>query len=389
MTTDAQLEDTDIVVIGAGIYGCATAYFLSQFGKEVVVVDSADVGGAASGANAGNLHLQLSPFSHADKSLEWVAQFAKMLPFFLEAHALWRRLGDELDCDIELRRTGGIMVGETEHQIHLLRDKVELERSQGLQVEMLEGNELRARAPYLSEHIQAASYCPDEGMANALTAVVGLADGARNAGTRFLLQTRVERLESEAGRWRVWTSRGPIKCRKLVIATGSCSGEVGAMAGVHVPIVNRVIQIVATEACEAFIEHLVYHSEVRLTLKQAANGNIIIGGGWSATRDAVFGFPAVLNESLRGNLSVARAVVPRLAEACVIRSWAGPNVYTPDGYPILGPVPGREGLSLAVCNTYGFTLGPLCGLLVAETAVGRPVSADMSPFSIGRFPVAP
>jgi glycine/D-amino acid oxidase-like deaminating enzyme len=171
----------------------------------------------------------------------------------------------------------------------------------------------------------------------------------------------------------------------VVIAAGSSAGEIAAMAGVRLPLAHRVIQMVATEACEPFIEHLLYHVESRLTLKQVANGNVLIGGGWTASRDPVFGRPAVLCESLRGSLSVARTVVPRLAGISVIRSWAGPNIYTPDGRPILGAIPGCPGWFAAVCNTYGFTLGPLCGLLVAELIAGRPASFDLSSFALSRF----
>jgi glycine/D-amino acid oxidase-like deaminating enzyme len=83
-----------------------------------------------------------------------------------------------------------------------------------------------------------------------------------------------------------------------------------------------------------------------------------------------------------------RSIVPRLAEISVIRSGTGPNIYTLDGLPILGAVPGYPGLFAAVCNTYGFTLGPLSGLLVAELIAERPVSFDLSSFSLSRFATA-
>ena len=388
MRADSVFAEADVLVIGAGVYGCATAYFLSRFGVNVMVVDADDIGSGASGANAGNLHLQLSPFSHADKSPDWVAEFARTLPFYVNALALWKRLDDELECDIELRCPGGIMVAETDRQIQVLDEKVALERSHGLPVEMIGASELRRLAPYIADHVLGASYCPDEGMANALLAVVGLADGARKSGARFVLNARVVRVEQHAGGWRIDTSRGRIRCRRVVIAAGSSAGEIAAMAGVQLPLTHRIIQMVATEACEPFIEHLLYHAESRLTLKQVANGNVLIGGGWTASRDPVFGRPSVLYESLRGSLAVARTVVPRLAEASVIRSWAGPNIYTPDGRPILGAVPGYPGLFTAVCNTYGFTLGPLCGLLVAELVAERQVSFDLSSFSLSRYAIS-
>jgi glycine/D-amino acid oxidase-like deaminating enzyme len=382
------VSDTDVIVIGAGIYGCSTAYFLARLGVPVLVVDAGDVGAGASGANAGNLHLQLSPFTHATESAAWVAEFARTLPFFLEAHVLWKRLARELDRDIELRCPGGIMVAETDRQMHILDEKVALERSHGLSVEMFGAAELRRRAPYLAGHLLGASYCADEGMANALTAVTALADGARKAGARFMLHARVERIEQSAEGWRVETSAGSVRCERVVIAAGSSSAEIAATAGVHLPLTHRIIQMIATEACTPFVEHLVYHAEERLTLKQVANGNVLIGGGWEASRDPVFDRPAVRVESLRGSLALAQRIVPALGEVSVIRTWAGPNIYTVDGRPILGAVPERPGLFTAVCNTYGFTLGPQCGWLVAAAIAGRATAretSDLEAMSPARF----
>src|SRR6266566_7243858 len=186
MRADSVFAETDVLVIGAGIYGCATASFLSRFGMNVMVVDADDIGAGASGANAGNLHLQLSPFSHTDKSPEWIAEFARTLPFFVDALALWERLDGELECDIELRCPGGIMVAETDQQMQILHDKVALEWSHGLPIELIGGSGLRQLDPYIADHVLGASYCPQEGMANALLAVTGLADGARKSGAQFL-----------------------------------------------------------------------------------------------------------------------------------------------------------------------------------------------------------
>jgi glycine/D-amino acid oxidase-like deaminating enzyme len=372
------VRETDVVVLGAGIYGCSTAYFLARAGVRVLVIDADDIGAGASGANAGNLHLQLSPFSHATKDEAWVAEFAQTLPFFIEALTLWKRLASELPGDIELRCPGGIMMAETERQMRLLHEKVELERSHGLNVRMIDHGELQSRAPYVADHVLAASLCPDEGMANALAAVTAFADGARNAGADFMLNARVERIEQSGSGWRVDTIAGPVRCDRLVIAAGSASGAIVATAGVALPLEQRVIQMIVTEPCAPFVEHLVYHAEERLTLKQVANGNVLIGGGWQAARDSVFARPAVLQESLRGSLALAKRIVPTLGEVSVIRTWGGANVYTPDGRPILGAIPGRPGLFAAICNTYGFTLGPQCGRLVAAAMTGSANARELS-----------
>jgi len=382
------VHDTDVVVLGAGIYGCSTAYFLARAGVPVVVIDADDIGAGASGANAGNLHLQLSPFSHAAKDDAWVAEFARTLPFFIESLASWQRLARELPGDIELRCPGGLMVAETDGQMQVLHQKVELERSHGLNVSMIDSGELRRRAPYLAPHLLGASFCPDEGMANALTAVAALADGARNAGARFMLNARVERIEPTASGWRVDTIAGSVRCDRVVIAAGWSSDAIAATGGLTLPLTHRVIQMIATEPCAPLVEHLVYHVVERLTLKQVANGNVLIGGGWEAARDGVFAGPAVRYDSVRGSLALTRRIVPPLGELAVIRTWAGPNVYTPDGRPILGAVAGRPGLFAAVCNTYGFTLGPQCGWLVAAAMTGRASAHELSQIesmSLARF----
>ena len=122
------MRDYDVVVLGAGIYGCSTAYFLARAGVRVLVVDAEDIGAGGSGANSGNIHLQLSPFSHAAKDDTWVAEFARTLPFFMDALDLWKRLARELPGNIELRCPGGIMLAETDRQMQLLHENPALTR---------------------------------------------------------------------------------------------------------------------------------------------------------------------------------------------------------------------------------------------------------------------
>src|SRR5262249_28087775 len=153
----------------------------------------------------------------------WIADFARTLPFFAEAMALWRTLPEALGVDLELRCPGGIMVAETERQLATLEAKVALERANGLRIEMVAPPALRELAPYLPERILGASYCPDEGMANALLAVTALAAAARAAGARFVTNARVGAMTAHASGWCVATGRGAIESRRVVIAAGSAS----------------------------------------------------------------------------------------------------------------------------------------------------------------------
>jgi glycine/D-amino acid oxidase-like deaminating enzyme len=113
------------------------------------------------------------------------------------------------------------------------------------------------------------------------------------------------RAASEGRGWAAHTAKGTIRTNNVVIAAGYRSDAVAQTVGVPFSLSHRPIYVAATEPCSPFIEHLLYHTELRLTLKQAANGNVIIGGGWPATADPVYGRPAVLHDSLRRSLWVA------------------------------------------------------------------------------------
>jgi len=377
--------ETDVLVIGAGLLGCATAYYLARFGCETLVIDRFQIGAGASGATSGNLHLQLSPATHEDSSPGWMNTFAKQIPFFAQAIGFWKEVANDLSLDIELRFPGGLMVAKTKEQMKTLAEKVALERAHGLNVELLGRAELRSLAPYIADSILGASWCPEEGMANSLRAVIAFAEAGRAAGVRFSLHTEALALSREADRWIIATQHGRIRCRRVVIAGGYNSDLLGRMLGISVPITSRPIHVSVTEPVEHFVDHLIYHTVQRMTLKQVENGNIILGGGWPAATDPSLSHSVVLRESVVRSVWVAQDVVPALGRLQLIRTWAGRNVYTPDGWPILGPVPGEAELYLAVCNTYGFTQGPICGLLAAESAVGRKSSVDIRPFLIERF----
>lgn len=377
--------ETDVLIVGGGIYGAATAYQLARFGVETILVDRADPGAEASGGNAGSLHLQLSPSFYAGKGDDWLRDFAGMLPFFAAAVGRWKELAGELPRDIELSVNGGLMVAETEPQMRVLRDKVAMERGHGLDIHMLSMSDVRGVAPYLGDAVIGAAYCPGEGKANPLNAVAGLLEGARSAGASVLARTEVLGFEAAPGGWTAGTNRGVINCRRIVIAAGLWSDGLAATVGVTLPISHRPIHVNVTETCGPFAGHLIQHAELRLTLKQAAAGNVIVGGGWPAGIDPDFARPAVLRESVQNSLWLAQHIVPKVGGLGLLRCWASRNLYIPDGKPVLGELPGAAGLYFAVCNSFGFTLGPLSGLLVAEAIAGRRPGHDLAPFSAARF----
>jgi glycine/D-amino acid oxidase-like deaminating enzyme len=383
--TEPPLDVTEasVVVVGAGIVGLSTALFLARGGCDVVVVDRGYANARASGGNAGSLHAQLLSFDHGAKAEGGGSPAARTLPLQRDSIALWQKLEQETGSDFEIKITGGLMVAETPQDLSFLAEKTRVERQFGIDCDVIGPSDLRALEPALDDGFIGAAYCPQEGKINPLVATQAILDAALASGARILPRTNVTAILREDGAYRVLTSRGAIRAGRIVNAAGAFASEIGLMLGQEVPVFGAPLQMIATEAAEPTIGCLVAHADRHLTLKQAANGNFLIGGGWTAGLDPVHRHPRPLRTSLEGNLWVAQRVVPALRKLHVLRSWAAMNINI-DGAPLLGEDPAMPGFFHAVTSN-GYTLGPLVGRITADLVLGGATDRDVQPFSITRF----
>jgi glycine/D-amino acid oxidase-like deaminating enzyme len=379
-----MIADTDVLVVGGGVMGCALAYYLAREGVEVTVIDRHDLNTQASGTNAGSLHVQILSHWARVEDAATIAATQRPLPLYVEAVEVWRALSRELDCDIEFSAKGGFMVAETAEEMRLLERKSLRERECGVDSRVVSGGELRAFAPYFSDAVIGASFCPYEGKVNPILATPALARGAERAGARFLRHTELRALARSRAEFEAATSRGTIRARRVVIAAGAWAGEIAAMIGLELPMSRRALHMNVTEPTAPLVPHLVQHMGQRLTLKQASNGAMIVGGGWPAGADLSATNPEVLRTSIEGNLWIAARLVPALAELRLVRTWTGIINVMIDGSPVLGPVPAVPGLFVAMASV-GYTSGPICARLVAAAIRGEDPPMDIAPFSITRL----
>jgi glycine/D-amino acid oxidase-like deaminating enzyme len=378
------ITEVSTLIIGAGIAGLSTALFLAREGEEVAVCERSFPNSSASGGNAGSLHAQLLSFDHGARAEGGGSAAAQTLPLQRDSIRLWADLQKELERDFEMKVTGGVMVAETEDHMSFLAAKVAVERAAGIDCRLIDRGELRHLEPALSPDFVGAAYCPQEGKINPLVATQYVMEAARNRGAQLFERCEVLSIDPSRGAgFVVTTSRGVIRARRLVNAAGAFASRIGKMLGLDVPVFGAPLQMVVTEAAAPLITCLVAHADRHLTLKQASNGNFIIGGGWTAGLDPVHQHPRPLFSSLEGNLWVAQHVVPALRRLNVIRSWAAMNINI-DGAPILGEHPSQPGFFNAVTSN-GYTLGPLVGQLTAQLLLGRETGRALEPFSISRF----
>ncbi len=368
---------SDLLVIGAGVTGTCAAIRAAEAGARVVVVDSGQ--NAGSDANAGSLHVQLQSrfirlFPDQAPNVE------ASLPLYLEAVREWDRL-DNAHGPFELVRKGGLMLAEGDDQLRFLEQKARREARFGLDVEILDRPALDRIAPWLGPQIVGAELCRDEGKLNPLVANARLRAHATALGVTFVTD-RIVALEPGPPACAIGTNR--YVAERIVVAAAWGAGDVLAALGLTLPSRAEALHMNITEPGAAVINHLIQHAERSITLKQFGSGQIVIGGGWPAQSRGPGAVPSVLADSMLGNVALAARLVPAIAGLRVLRTWAGINT-TVDGKTVLGPVPGAPGIIVAVPGDAGYTLGPLCGRVGAELALGLPLSTDPTPYSPARF----
>jgi sarcosine oxidase, subunit beta len=380
-----------VVVVGAGIVGCSTAYYLGLAGVAAVVIDAGGVGGQASTQTAGNLHFQLS-YRAMKGTREEFLHHTRVLPWNLDADARWHELSAASGGRIAFQQQGGVVVAESEADAHALREKARAEQAAGFATEYLDRDALAAQVPEVSAVAVGASWHAREGFVNARTAVYELARLASGGGARFRLGVAVRSIARIRGGWRLSLSDGDsMDTEEVVIAAGAWTARVAALAGAAVPVVSSALTMsVTAQAPRPLMSRLVMHASRPLSIKQFSSGNVMIGGGRPARLLNLDDDVSLLRMapdfgSVLAGIEDAGRVIPATVGLPVIRSWQGLLATPVDELPIVGRLPSAPGITVSVGGHTGYTLGPTGGRVAADVVLGVDSAFDVAEFGPARF----
>jgi len=362
----------DVVVIGGGVIGTATAFYLANAGRRVTLVERRGLAQEASGANVG-LVTVFTIFELAPGPFFGLSRFSA---------DSYLSLREQTGLDIEYQRCGGLVVAETEKELEVARRAYEGYAAHDVPVEWLDPKGVRACEPALvSDRILGGVFCPLQGFVNPMLATQALGLGARRHGATLLFGTSVHGIACDQGRVQmVQTSAGDIACEFVVNAAGAWSPEIGAMAGVKIPVFPARGQILLTEPVPRFMRSVVLGTEISAT--QTRRGNVLIG----STAESVGFDKRVTVETISHFARTILQYYPRLRNLQVIRTWAGLRPFTSDNYPIIQLMEEPKGFCLATGHgKRGMIQGPATGQLMAELITGKQPYMPLDPFSLRRF----
>jgi len=342
----------DIAIIGGGIMGCSTALTVAAGGQRAIVLDQGDLGQGASGVNAGTLSLQIKR--------------VKLMPYALKGHEIWERMG----AAVGFARTGGYTLAFNAREAELLHDRQTLKAQAGAPIEFVSNNRLRAAEPALTQSVVAASFCAQDGFANAALTGQYFRARLRQAGVAFREGAAVTGID-KTGVFTLATPHGCVRAHRILLAAGAWLKPLAAMLDVDLPVTARVNTVSVTDRLPPLMGSVIGHATGLLTMKQKANGTVLIGGGWQGRGTPQDGRGAVDATTLRPNLALAHYAVPALGDARVLRSWTGFEAHVPDFYPLAGPLPGVEGAFVLGCVRGGYTIGPYIGALMGASVLGQ------------------
>ena len=367
----------DVVIIGGGVHGLATAHYLAANHDitNVAVLDKGYIGGGGSGRNTAILRSNyLTP--------EGIAFYDRSL-------TLYRHLAADLNFNVMFSQRGHMTLAHNDSSLRTMRWRAEVNKLCGVDSDVIDPNEIAKLVPRMDVSSEArypilgALWHPPGGIIRHDAVVWGYARGADRRGVHIHQNTEVVGVDAIDDRVTgVRTSRGPVSASVVVNCTAGWSSLVSDMAGVEMPVQTFPLQAAVTEPVQPFLDPVVVSGTLHVYVSQTDRGELVFGASVDPFPSYSTGGSLEFIEGLAGHVL---QLMPSLHRLRLLRQWAGLCDMTPDYSPIMGLTP-VDGFYVDVgWGTYGFKAGPVSGeQMAACIATGRTPEL-IAPFSLSRF----
>jgi len=367
----------DVVIIGGGSHGLATAYYLSKNHgiRDVAVLEQSYIGSGAAGRNTTIVRSNY-------RTPEGAA-------FYQRSVELYERLSTDLDFNLMFSQRGHLTLAHSDRAMNVMRERAEVNQLLGIDSRVVYPDEIAELCPQLNLGprqtwpIQGALYHAPGGIIRHDAVVWGFARGADRGGAEIHESTKVLGLDVADGRvTAVETNRGRIETDVVVSATAGWSTLVCGLAGVRLPITTHILQAFVTEPTKPFLDAVIVSAQMHVYVSQTDRGEFLIGAEIEpyTTYNSIGTFP-FLEYSARHTLEL----FPQLERLRVLRAWTGLCDLSHDYSPILGQTDLANFHISAGWGTYGFKAAPIVGTTLAELIATGKTPRLIEPFALERF----
>ncbi|HEX4806092.1 MAG TPA: FAD-dependent oxidoreductase [Conexibacter sp.] len=366
----------DVVIIGGGAHGMATAYYLKQHGiTNVAVLERNYIGYGAAGRNTTILRSNYKTDEGAR--------------FYDASVKLYEELSKDLNFNMLFSQCGHLTLAHSDRAMFVMANRAEVNQLNGIDSRLISPDEVQELVPTMyvgpdTEYpIMGALYHPPGGIIRHDAVVWGYARGADQGGAEIHPGTEVTSLTRQGDRiTEVHTNRGTIKAGTVLNCTAGWSTIINDMAGVPLPITTHILQACVTEPVKPFLDVVVVSSQMHVYISQSDRGEFVMGSEiepWTTYR--MQGTLNFLQDLTKHTLEL----FPQLERARLLRAWAGLCDLSPDYSPILGKTDVENFHISAGWGTYGFKAAPIVGKTLAELVATGRTPALIKPFEIERF----
>jgi sarcosine oxidase subunit beta len=367
----------DVVIIGAGVHGLSTAYYLARNHgvRNVAVLDKGYVGGGGSGRNTAILRSNyLTP---------------EGVRFYDRSVALYRTLAADLNFNVMFAPRGHLTLAHNDGSLRTMRWRAEVNKLQGVDSEVISPDQIKEIVPFMdtSAHtrypILGALYHPPGGIIRHDAVNWGYARAADTLGVQIHQNTEVLDIHTEHGRVTgVSTSRGDVSAPIVINCTAGWASLIAEMAGVRLPIITHPLQAAVTEPVKMFLDAVVVSGSLHVYVSQTDRGELVFGASTDPYASYSMRGSLEFTEELAGHVL---ELMPSISKLRVLRQWSGLCDITPDFSPIMG-ITSVEGFLVDVgWGTYGFKAGPAAGEAMASLAATGATPDLIAAFDLARF----
>ena len=366
----------DVVVIGSGAVGSATAYFLAKEGKKVIVLEKGHSIGCGQSCRNGGMN-------------KIDGRGLGELPIAIYGLKCWKDLSQ--DVDTEYVEKGGIRIALDDEQQEYMERFLPFGKEAGLHLQSMTGDQLREKIPEFSPRITGAIYCQEESKMNPLKTTLGIYSAARRLGVTYVSGEEVCALHTRQGRiYAAETKNGNLyEADQILVAAAYGSRQILNTVGIDLPLYSYYEEIFVTEKIPKILDQMFVSAKVTYYGEQQENGTILFGGasGFGNYPNREW-YPDSYQDRKRLPAE-ARALVdlfPCLADTRVVRGWGDWMDISPDDSMMLGETVEIPGLFVACgFSGHGFGVSVPAAKVTSEIMCGKKPGADISHVMYDRF----